>query len=88
MWIRTPIGLAMAASLLIFLLAASPAAADLPPDLLPGGGGGGSSLDLNEMAAALALPVITGGQAPNTLKASQGDLVVATAGSRTPSTAC
>ena len=71
MRIRNSMALAMAASLLTFFLSASPAAADVPPEILTG-----TNLDLSEMAAALALPVITGGQPPNTLKLSQGDLVV------------
>ena len=41
------------------------------------GAAGAQNLDLDEMAAALTLPVITGGHPANTLKASQGDLIVA-----------
>ena len=40
------------------------------------GAAGAQNLDLDEMAAALTLPVITGGQAPNTLKLSNGDLII------------
>ena len=34
------------------------------------------NLELSELAAALAFPVITGGQAPNAIKATQGDVIV------------
>jgi hypothetical protein len=41
------------------------------------GAASAQNLDLDEMAAALTLPVITGGQPPNTLKVSRGDVVIA-----------
>jgi hypothetical protein len=40
------------------------------------GASGGSNLNLDEMAAALALPIITGAQAGNFLKNSSGDVVI------------
>jgi len=40
------------------------------------GGAGAQNLDLDEMAAALALPVVTGGQATNPLKATTGDVIL------------
>jgi len=43
---------------------------------LSAGSAGAQNLDINELAAAVALPLITGGQPPNTLKASQGDLIL------------
>ena len=39
---------------------------------------GAQNLDLDEMAAALALPIITGGQAPNPIKNTTGDVVIPT----------
>jgi hypothetical protein len=42
------------------------------------GAASAQNLDLDEMAAALTLPVITGGQPPNTLKAAEGGEVVIT----------
>ena len=78
MWMRTTTGLALAVGLLSLALYALPAAADVPP----GGGGtsGGLNLNLDEMAAALALPVLTGAQGPNTIKDTPGDVII-----RTPS---
>ncbi len=63
-------GLALAA-MLAMGLAAGPAAADVPPWALIG-----NNLDLDELAAALALPIVTGGQGPNAIKATQGDVIV------------
>jgi len=40
------------------------------------GAASAQNLDLDEMAAALTLPVITGGQGPNTLKLSQGEVII------------
>lgn len=44
---------------------------------LAGAGADAQNLDLSELAAALALPIVTGGQAPNPLVASAGDVIVA-----------
>ena len=41
------------------------------------GAASAQNLDLDEMAAALTLPVITGGQGPNTLKLSLGERILA-----------
>ena len=41
------------------------------------GSAGAQNLDISELAAALALPVITGGQDSNLLKATLGDVIIA-----------
>ncbi len=56
---------------ILVLLAAMAAAG------ITAGAASAQNLDLDEMAAALTLPVITGGQGPNTLKLSVGDIIVA-----------
>jgi hypothetical protein len=40
------------------------------------GAAGAQNLEVDEMAAALSLPVITGGQRPNTLKGSRGSALI------------
>ena len=42
---------------------------------------GAQNININELAAAVALPVLTGGQPPNTLKFTQGDIVLGGASS-------
>ena len=48
---------------------------------LGAGTAGAQNLDINELAAAVALPVLTGGHPPNTLKFSQGGVVLGAASS-------
>ena len=43
---------------------------------LTAGAASAQNLDLDEMAAALALPVLTGGHAPNTIKFTNGEIIV------------
>ena len=43
---------------------------------LTAGAASAQNLDLDEMAAALALPVLTGGQPPNTIKFTNGDVIL------------
>ena len=54
--------------------------------VLTAGGVRAQNLDLDETAAALALPLITGGQGPNTIKATSGEVILADDGAVTLAT--